>query len=139
MHKARARRLGERLLSLTAPDRQSDCLATWLLTGPPASRLDENPGLDGWDILVLSPGDEPVVWMAADEVLYVTRYVDAAIELCVTAFPNGSTAIVQRAVLALAKGGVEALPGTDVAGAIARRITAETLYALAQAPAEQAA
>ncbi len=139
MSEARARRLGERLVSLTAPDRLSDSLATLLLVGPPSSRLDDNPGIDGWDILVCTPGDDPQVWMAADEVPYVTRFVDAAIELCVSAFPEEATGIVQRAMLALAKGGVEALPGADVAGAIARRITAETLYALALAPAEKAA
>jgi len=134
---------GELLVDLEeagTPDRRLDSLVTACLLGPPGAHLDDGPGLDGWDIVMsIGKTEEPDVWMAADEVLYATQYVDSAVELCEAACPQSSAGIVARAVRTFARRAIDVRNGADLAGHLARQILIELIKERSVAPAQTAA
>ncbi len=105
------------------PDRRLDCLVTALALGPTNAFLDEE-GFDGWDILTPScVGSE--IWMEASDILYITRYTDAALELCQLAAGSQAPALIVSALSAVTQRRLGAKE--DIAGTIARYVTAELL------------
>lgn len=112
----------EKLESSTADWRRVDSEVACALLAPSGARLDDDAGLDGWDILV----DEDDVWMEAADVPYATAFVDSAIELCTRAMPTEASAIILRAMAKLTD---KASPGdANIAARIAREILVESVY-----------
>ncbi|PMY95052.1 hypothetical protein C1X24_27280, partial [Pseudomonas sp. FW305-124] len=79
-------------------DRRLDSEATLALIGPNDGFLDSTPGLDGWDIMVGKARRSADVWLEADRILYVTEFLDAAVELAGLAKEINGVAAMRRAM-----------------------------------------
>jgi len=130
MRRHQLRKLADELERLRAPNRRWDSDITRLLSAPPHAVLDHEAGIDGWDIVTrCCPRGEATVWLAADEVLYVTSSVDAAIELSAQVRPDDAAACMCRAFGALGALGPRGQSAEALAAATACQIMVEVLRA----------
>ena len=85
-----------------APCRLLDSEATGWALAPSGWVIDPIEDLDGWDIQTKPDASgQAALWMCAADVGYVTRYLDAAMELLGHARPNEAPAIAARAWVTL--------------------------------------
>jgi hypothetical protein len=114
--------LTAKLRSLNVGDRQHDSVVTLIALAPPGARLDDEAGLDGWDILTA----DGALWCDAADVPYCTGFLDAAQDLCRQATPDHSESLIVRALQAVLVQPHRFGQG-DIAGLIARHILAELI------------
>ena len=117
-----------RLEQLGSPDRRLDAEITAWALAPSGWTLDPIEDLDGFGIALSSewPG-ETEFWMCAADVPYVTRYMDAAMELIASARPLEASLIAMRAFARLLK---QPSCGPDFSQRAACQMVAELLRAL---------
>ena len=91
-----------RVESTAAPCRRLDAEATGWALAPAGWVIDPVEDIDGWAIEYAPDAEgEAATWMCAADVGYVTRYMDAAMELITEARPDEAARIAARALLAL--------------------------------------
>ena len=84
------------------PCRLLDSQATAWALAPVGWVIDPIEDLDGWDIQTApDAAGQAALWMCAADVGYVTRYMDAAMELLTQARPDEAAAIAARAMVTL--------------------------------------
>ena len=92
-----------RLERAGGPDRRLDAEVAMTLLGPPGAVICVDEDIDGWGI-DYAPDEhgDSTPWMCASDVLYATRYLDAAQELIAEARPDDAAAIMAWALRGLA-------------------------------------
>jgi len=99
------------------------------LIGPNDGFLDSTPGLDGWDIMVGKARRSADVWLEADRILYVTEFLDAAVELAGLAKEINGVAAMRRAMASVLEIDPKADSPAELAGCLARQIVVQLLRA----------
>ena len=99
---SRIKSLISKLESAGEPCRLLDSEATGWALAPAGWVIDPIEDLDGWDIQAAPDSTgQAALWMCAADVGYVTRYMDAAMELLTQSRPDEAAAIAARAMVTL--------------------------------------
>ena len=99
---SRIKSLITKLESASEPCRLLDSEATGCALAPAGWVIDPIKDLDGWDIQTAPDAEgQAALWMCAADVGYVTRYMDAAMELLSQSRPEEAAAIAARALVTL--------------------------------------
>ena len=99
---SRIKSLISNLESAGEPCRLLDSEATGWALAPAGWVIDPIEDLDGWDIQTAPDATgQAALWMCAADVKYVTRYMDAAMELLTQSRPEEASAIALRAMVTL--------------------------------------
>jgi hypothetical protein len=117
------------LTSASAPCRKLDAQIVATVLAPKGWELDGEEDLDGWEIKYPVEGSGRLKqWMCAADVPYVTRYLDACIELMHDAGRADAAALSARALQRLMQDGpVDSLSPPDFGAWLARRVMLELL------------
>lgn len=119
-----------RLELLSGPDRRLDAEITAWALAPTGWIIDPIEDIDGFAIEGPPEWDgDADVWMCAADVPYVTRYLDAAIELISEACPDSAASICAQAFQSLGAPGLGE-SGEDFAARAARWLGLALLWSI---------